>query len=128
MATAHFHHAHAASAAVSRMRPLSPPKSPPKAPPPRKARSADECQTLEQLPNIGPAIAADLRLLGIQHPRQLAELDALQLYQQLCRSTGKRQDPCVLDTFMAATDFMRGAAAKPWWDYTALRKQQYGVV
>jgi hypothetical protein len=66
--------------------------------------------------------------LGVQHPSQLATLDALQLYQQLCRSTGKRQDPCVLDTFMAATDFMRGAAAKPWWDYTARRKQQYGMV
>jgi hypothetical protein len=122
----HAHHPTAASATASRMPPRPP--APPKAPPPRKARSADECQTLEQLPNIGPAIAADLRLLGIQHPSQLAELDALQLYQQLCRSTGKRQDPCVLDTFMAATDFMRGAAAKPWWDYTALRKQQYGVV
>lgn len=126
MATAHTHHAHAASTA-SRM-PTTRPPAPPQAPPPRKARTADECQTLEQLPNIGPAIAADLRLLGIRHPSQLAELDALQLYQQLCRNTGKRQDPCVLDTFMAATDFMRGAAAKPWWDYTALRKQQYGVV
>ena len=104
------------------------PDGPPRALPPRKARGADECQTLEQLPNIGPAIAADLRLLGVQHPAQLASLDALQLYQQLCRSTGKRQDPCVLDTFMAATDFMRGAAAKPWWEYTALRKQQYGAI
>lgn len=100
----------------------------PKAPPPRKARSADECEQLEQLPNIGPSIAADLRRLGIRHPGELAECDALQLYQQLCRSTGKRHDPCVLDTFMAATDFMRGAAARPWWDYTAQRKQQYGVV
>ena len=93
-----------------------------------KAASAAECQTLEQLPNIGPSIAADLRLVGVQHPQALAEQDALQLYQALCRVTGKRQDPCVLDTFMAATDFMRGAPAKPWWDYTAQRKAQYGVV
>ena len=108
--------------------PSSPASAPPKALPPRKARTADECQTLEQLPNIGPSIAADLRLLGVQHPAQLCQLDALQLYQQLCRATGKRQDPCVLDTFMAATDFMRGAPAKPWWTYTALRKQLYGAV
>jgi len=33
---------------------------------------------------------------------QLAEADALALYQALQRATGKRQDPCVLDTFMAA--------------------------
>lgn len=104
------------------------PARPPKAPPPRKARSASECQQLEQLPNIGPSIAGDLRQLGIQHPSELAGRDALALYQELCRVTGKRQDPCVLDTFMAACDFMRGAEPKPWWDYTALRKQQYGAV
>ncbi|HLL19521.1 MAG TPA: helix-hairpin-helix domain-containing protein [Rubrivivax sp.] len=131
MATVQSSHAHAASAAGG-MPPhpqtLIAPPAPPKAPPPRKARTAAECKTLEQLPNIGPAIAADLRRLGVQHPQQLAELDALQLYQQLCRTTGKRQDPCVLDTFMAATDFMRGAAAKPWWDYTALRKKLHGAI
>ena len=103
-------------------------RRPPRAPPPRKAATAAECQQLEQLPNIGPSIAADLRLIGVQHPQELAAKDAFQLYQALCRATGQRQDPCVLDTFMAATDFMRGAAAKPWWDYTAQRKAQYGTV
>ncbi len=99
---------------------------PPKAPPPRKARTAAECERLEQLPNIGPSIAGDLRLLGVLHPGELAEADPLQLYQRLSSITGKRQDPCVLDTFMAATAFMRGAAPRPWWDYTAQRKRQYG--
>ena len=94
----------------------------------RKARRADECQQLEQLPNIGPAIAGDLRLLGVLHPRELAERDALQLYHALCQRTGKRHDPCVLDTFMAVTDFMRGAEPRPWWAYTAQRKSQYGAV
>ena len=103
-------------------------RRPPRAPPPRKAATAAECQQLEQLPNIGPSIAADLRLIGVQHPQELASKDAFQLYQALCRATGQRQDPCVLDTFMAATDFMRGAAAKPWWDYTAQRKAQYGTI
>jgi hypothetical protein len=103
-------------------------RRPPKAPPPRKARSADECEQLEQLPNIGPSIAADLRLLGVVHPRELAGHDALQLYHALCRRTGKRQDPCVLDTFMAATDFMRGAPAAPWWTYTPQRKALFGQV
>ncbi len=107
---------------------MAPVLRPPKAPLPRKASVAAECQHLEQLPNIGPSIAADLRLLGVAVPQDLVRLDALDLYQALCRSTGKRQDPCVLDTFMAATDFMRGTAARPWWDYTAQRKQQYGAV
>ena len=55
-----------------------------------------------------PSLAADLRLIGITHPRDLRGQDAFVLYQQLCDATGQRQDPCVLDTFMAVTDFMRG--------------------
>ena len=39
-----------------------------------------------------------------------------------------RQDPCVLDTLMAATDFMRGAPAAPWWKYTAERKATFGAI
>jgi hypothetical protein len=34
----------------------------------------------------------------------------------------------VLDTFMAATDFMGGAAPAPWWSYTAQRKALFGQV
>ena len=93
-----------------------------------KAKSAEECERLEQLPNIGPSLAADLRLLGVVHPRELASRDAFVLYQSLCAKTGRRQDPCVLDTFMAATDFMRGAAAAPWWTYTATRKATFGAL
>lgn len=93
-----------------------------------KAHSADECETLEQLPNIGPSLAANLRLIGIAQPRDLRGKDPFVLYQQLCAATGQRQDPCVLDTFMAATDFMRGAAAAPWWHYTPQRKVLFGQV
>ena len=91
-----------------------------------KAVSAAECETLEQLPNIGPSLAANLRLIGIRTPHDLRGKDAFVLYQKLCAATGQRQDPCVLDTFMAATDFMGGAEPAPWWDYTALRKAQFG--
>ncbi len=93
-----------------------------------KAKSAAECMRLEQLPNIGPALASDLRLIGIRTPADLGEEDALALYRRLCQAKGQRQDPCVLDTFMAATDFMRGAAAAPWWTYTAERKATFGAV
>ena len=93
-----------------------------------KAASAADCAALEQLPNIGPSLAADLRLIGIQRPADLRGKDAFVLYQKLCAATGQRQDPCVLDTFMAATDFMRGAPAAPWWAYTAQRKQQFGQI
>ena len=93
-----------------------------------KASCAAACERLEQLPNIGPSMAADLRALGIDHPSELAHQDAYVLYQSLCQHSGKRQDPCVLDTFMAATDFMRGADPAPWWAYTARRKHLYGQI
>lgn len=93
-----------------------------------KAATAAECQKLEQLPNIGPALAADLRLIGIHTPAELRGKDPFVLYQKLCAATGQRQDPCVLDTFMAATDFMRGAPAAPWWKYTPQRKALFGQV
>jgi Pathogenicity locus len=93
-----------------------------------KARSSEECLALEQLPNIGPSLAGNLRLIGVRHPVDLRGRDPFALYQSLCAKTGKRQDPCVLDTFMAATDFMRGAAPAPWWHYTAQRKAVYGPV
>ena len=93
-----------------------------------KAACADECAALEQLPNVGPAMAGDLRLLGIQHPAELRGRDAFALYRALERATGHRQDPCVLDTFMAIVDFMEGAAPKPWWAYTAERKQRHGQI
>ena len=93
-----------------------------------KAASAAECETLEQLPNIGPALAADLRLIGIRTPAELRGKDPFVLYQQLCAATGQRQDPCVLDTFMAASDFMAGAPAAPWWTYTAQRKALFGSI
>lgn len=93
-----------------------------------KARHAGECHALEQLPNIGPSLAASLRLIGIRTPRELQGRDAFVLYQKLAAATGTRQDPCVLDTFMAAVDFMNGAAAAPWWRYTPQRKALYGAV
>ena len=93
-----------------------------------KAATAAECQTLEQLPNIGPSLAEDLRSIGITRPADLRGKDAFVLYQKLCAATGQRQDPCVLDTFMAAADFMGGAPAAPWWHYTAQRKALFGPV
>jgi hypothetical protein len=79
---------------------------------------------LEELPNVGPAVAADLRLLGLAAPADLVGKDPYALYEELCRVTGQRHDPCVLDTFIAAVRFMSGEPARPWWGYTAERKEE----
>lgn len=90
-----------------------------------KARHISECAELQQLPNIGPAMAEDLRQLGIPQPAALAGKEAWALYQRLCQLSGQRQDPCVLDTLMAAVDFARGGPAQPWWAFTAQRKRSF---
>lgn len=78
---------------------------------------------LTDLPNIGPAMAEDFRLLGIDQPGQLAGRDPFQLYEQLCEITVTLQDPCVIDVFISVTRFMSGDAPRPWWAYTEERKQ-----
>ncbi|HTD03340.1 helix-hairpin-helix domain-containing protein [Undibacterium sp.] len=84
--------------------------------------SREKAVKLENLPNIGKACAADLRLIGILEPQQLIGKDPMQLYASLCEMTQARHDPCVIDTFMSAVRFMEGAPALPWWAYTAERK------
>lgn len=78
---------------------------------------------LEAIPNVGASIARDLRSIGIKQPQDLIGRDPHSLYQALCDRTRSRQDPCVLDTFISAVRFMEGAPARPWWSYTAERKE-----
>ncbi len=86
----------------------------------------EQVRVLTDLPNIGPSLAGDLRQLGIVRPQQLQDAEAYRLYRRLCDITQTRQDPCVLDTFMAITDFMDGGRPRVWWHYTKLRKARYG--
>jgi nucleotidyltransferase/DNA polymerase involved in DNA repair len=51
---------------------------------------------LEELPNIGKAMAAELRLIGIEHPQQLIGREAFALYKMLCAKSGDRHNPCVI--------------------------------
>ncbi|MEA3468909.1 MAG: helix-hairpin-helix domain-containing protein [Thermodesulfobacteriota bacterium] len=78
---------------------------------------------LEDLPNIGKAMAQDLRLIGINHPKELIGKDPYKLYDELCRKTGKKHDPCVIDVFLSAVNFMEGGTPAPWWAFTEKRKQ-----
>lgn len=87
-----------------------------------KATHIDQATKLTDLPNIGPAMARDLERLGIHAPRDLEGRDPRALYDELCRLTGVRHDPCVLDVFTAAIDFAGGAPATAWWAYTPRRK------
>lgn len=80
--------------------------------------------TLEQLPNVGPAVAGYLRRIGILRHADLVGRDPYAMFDDLCRVVGQRLDPCLLDTIIAAVRFMGGEETRPWWAYTAERKRE----
>ena len=91
-----------------------------------KAQAAAQARKLQDIPNIGPSIADDLRALGIREPRQLVGKDPYALYQRMNALTGVVHDPCLCDCFIAAVRFMEGGPVRPWWFYTPERKARLG--
>jgi hypothetical protein len=83
----------------------------------------DCVKQLTDLPNIGKAMAEDLRTIGIIKPEQLTGRSPYEMYQELCSKTGNRHDPCVIDVFVSITRFIEGDNPRPWWEYTAERKR-----
>ena len=89
-------------------------------------QTASTVRQLEDIPNVGKAVADMLRRAGIATPDGLRGRDPYELYAELNAAAGIRHDPCLLDTFIAVSRFMAGGPAKPWWDYTAERKARLG--
>lgn len=87
-----------------------------------KAKRAKDAVKLEDIPNVGKAVAQDLRLLGIKFPGDLVGKNGIDLYRQLNKTSGITHDPCMADTMMAVVDFMNGGKPRPWWEFTAERK------
>lgn len=89
-----------------------------------------ERRELADLISVGPAMLRDFGLLGVRTVAQLARQNPRQLYQRLERSTGQRQDPCVLDVFHAAVAQARNPLLPPekcqWWYWSRKRKQGDG--
>ena len=92
-----------------------------------KTVSRTDITDLQQIPNVGPAIATDMRLIDISSPHDLLGKDPYTMYDDLCDITEVRHDPCVIDVFIAAVRFMAGEPAKPWWKYTPERKRELGA-
>lgn len=84
---------------------------------------ATKAHRLEDIPNIGKSIAGDLRSLGIHTPQELAKCDPLSTYNLLSDSMGKRHDPCVLYTLMAAKHFLESGESVAWWKFTQAGKE-----
>lgn len=80
----------------------------------------------DDLISVGPAMIRDFQMLGIRSVPALARANPLKMYQKLCKLTGRRQDPCVLDTFRAAVAQARDprlpAEKCQWWYWSRVRK------
>ena len=89
-----------------------------------KAARASAVNKFTDIPNVGPAMMRDFKELGIKAPADLKKKDAYRMYLAMSKKKG-RQDPCVLDTYIAVVDFMNGAPPRPWFYYTKERKKKY---
>lgn len=83
---------------------------------------------LKDLVSIGPAMLADLELLGINSVAHLRLRNPQRMYQQLCRIKRTSIDPCCLDVFVAAVAQARDPnlpiEQRQWWYWSKVRKQQ----
>lgn len=90
-----------------------------------KSQLSEE-RRLQDLISVGPAMCRDFEMLGIRSVAELAKQDPRKLYDKLCRKTGTRQDPCVLDVFHAAIAQARNpklpAEQCQWWWWSRVRK------
>jgi hypothetical protein len=85
---------------------------------------------LQDLVSVGPAIERDFEMMGIRSVAQLSKQNPKKMYEKLCKLTGQRQDPCVLDTFVAAVAQAKNprllAAQCQWWYWSRIRKARDG--
>ncbi len=77
---------------------------------------------LHSFKNVGKATLKDLEILGIHTPQQLAQQDAVALYERLQKLTGQKHDPCVQDVFAAIIHEAKTGKKTPWWEWTKMRK------
>lgn len=79
-------------------------------------------QKLQNLKNVGKATLTDLHLLGIYSVKDLAEQDPTDLFYQMEKISGQRQDPCVWDVFAAIIHEAQTGEKTDWWAWTKQRK------
>lgn len=88
-----------------------------------KVNASVEIRRLEDLPNIGKKLAADLRQAGVNQPQDLLNREPLPLFRDLAPIMGPRHDPCVFYTLLAVRHFLQHSEPLSWWKFTAQGKE-----
>lgn len=77
---------------------------------------------IQAIPGVGPAIAADLRRLGVARVADLRGRDPQALYDELQGLAGGHVDRCVLYVFREAVYYAATPSPEPeltkWWSWT----------
>jgi len=79
----------------------------------------------QQIVNIGPKISEQFFEIGLKKPSDLIDKDPLDLYKKIIQKRNTFIDPCVLDCYISAIDYMNGNSPTVWWKYTKKRKEDY---
>jgi hypothetical protein len=78
-------------------------------------------RALQELPGVGPSIAADLYALGLREPAALVGHDPEDLYDRSCKLQGLRIDRCLLYVYRCAVHYATHRPRDPerckWWNW-----------
>ena len=81
----------------------------------------DQADELQTIPGVGPSLARDLRLLGIEKIADLAGREPEELYRRLEERVGHHVDRCVLYVFRSSVYFAGQTRPEPeltrWWNW-----------
>ena len=81
----------------------------------------DPPDELQEIPGVGPSLARDLRLLGIEKVADLYGRDPEQLYRELEERVGHHVDRCVLYVFRSSVYFAGETSPESelteWWNW-----------
>jgi len=76
---------------------------------------------LQEIPGVGPSIARDLRLMGIERVSQLKGRDPERMFARSNALRGMTQDRCLLYVFRCAVYYASEPRPKPqllkWWNW-----------
>jgi Pathogenicity locus len=75
---------------------------------------ADALKRLQEMPNVGPAIARRLAELGFDSAASLRGQDPEELFARTEAARGTPEDPGLLDTYRAIIAFAETGDARPW--------------
>jgi len=71
-------------------------------------------------------VARRLHALGFDGVAALRGQDPDELFERSCALAGRREDPCLLDTYRAVVAFADGGDARPWWAFSRERLGREG--